>query len=77
MGESVKLVRYAFDCGINVFDTAEDYTSGVSEDIIGQGLKDKKKLILADCVKPEYQEFVDVVMFCYNHLEGKSLLRQI
>ena len=147
------LVRYAYDFGVNLFDTAAKYGSGVSEESIGQGLKgvrDKAYIItkqyyrkgrritkdsirkvlekslkklqtdyvdglfihtmdathllknevvissyiqfkkegkvrftgfsthnevltLAECVKPEYEEFVDAVMFCYNHLEGKRI----
>jgi aryl-alcohol dehydrogenase-like predicted oxidoreductase len=33
------VIRYAFDLGINIFDTASNYGRGVSEEIIGQGLK--------------------------------------
>jgi predicted aldo/keto reductase-like oxidoreductase len=36
------LVRHAFDCGINYFDTAESYTGGVSETTIGKALKGKR-----------------------------------
>jgi aryl-alcohol dehydrogenase-like predicted oxidoreductase len=150
---SPELVRYAFDLGITAFDTAEDYTSGVSEKIIGQGLKGirdktciitkqrfnlrrtitessivrrlerslkslktdfvdglfihsldsrgvlendailnayfklkndgkvrftgfsthKETITLAQCLKTEYEGFVDAVMFCYNHMEGRKI----
>jgi len=33
------LIRYAFDRGINTFDTAAGYGSGLSEEDIGEGLK--------------------------------------
>ena len=36
------LVRYAFDRGINYFDTAESYTGGTSEETIGQALQGKR-----------------------------------
>ena len=36
------LVRYALDKGINYFDTAESYTGGDSETVIGQALKGKR-----------------------------------
>jgi predicted aldo/keto reductase-like oxidoreductase len=36
------LVRYALDKGINYFDTAESYTGGNSETVIGQALKGKR-----------------------------------
>ncbi len=36
------LVRHAFDSGINYFDTAETYTGGESETVIGNALKGKR-----------------------------------
>src|SRR5579863_4346690 len=36
------LVRHAFDLGINYFDTAETYTDGESETVIGNALKGKR-----------------------------------
>ena len=36
------LVRYALDQGINYFDTAESYTGGDSETVIGQALRGKR-----------------------------------
>jgi aryl-alcohol dehydrogenase-like predicted oxidoreductase len=148
-----RVIRYAFDLGVNIFDTAAIYGIGVSEEHIGQGLKgvrDKaciitkqrfwggrqiskhgiikvleeslkklqtdyvdglfihsletmalldneeirstysqfkkegkvrftgfsthsEKITLAECVKPEYEDFVDVVMFRYNHMEGRAI----
>lgn len=42
------LVRYAFDRGINYFDTAESYRRGNSEEAIGEALKGKRdKVILS------------------------------
>ena len=38
----VNLVHYALDKGINYFDTAESYTGGDSETIIGQALAGKR-----------------------------------
>lgn len=32
-----------------------------------------EKVCLAECIKPEYEEFVDAVMFRYNHMEGKPI----
>jgi aryl-alcohol dehydrogenase-like predicted oxidoreductase len=34
-----ELVKTAIDCGINFFDTADNYTEGESEKILGQSLK--------------------------------------
>ncbi len=42
------VVRYAFDRGVNVFDTAATYGAGVSEEVIGRGLlgvRDKAHII--------------------------------
>jgi hypothetical protein len=36
------LVRHAFDCGVNYFDSAETYTDGESEATIGNALKGKR-----------------------------------
>ena len=45
---SESVVRYAFDLGVNLFDTAENYQNGKSEEIIGkglQGVRDKAVII--------------------------------
>lgn len=42
------LVRHALDRGINYYDTAESYTGGASETVIGNALKgDRDKVIIA------------------------------
>jgi aryl-alcohol dehydrogenase-like predicted oxidoreductase len=40
---SVKLVRYAFDRGINFFDTSNNYGMGRSEQIIGDALRGRRQ----------------------------------
>lgn len=40
------LVRFAFDRGINYFDTAESYTGSVSETAIGEALQDKRDRVV-------------------------------
>lgn len=40
---SQHVVRYAYDLGINVFDTAEGYMNGRSEELVGKALKDVRK----------------------------------
>ena len=43
-----RLVRHALDMGINYYDTAEGYTKGVSESVIGNALKgDRDRVYLA------------------------------
>lgn len=41
--ESLKIIDYALDNGVNFFDTANIYTGGESERILGQGLKGKRE----------------------------------
>lgn len=54
--EGVKLVRSAYDKGINFFDTAPGYSNGLSEKIIGEALKDHR------------QEVFINTKFGHNHL---------
>lgn len=49
--ESLKIMDYAYNHGINLFDTANIYTSGASETIVGKGIKNiRKDIILASKV---------------------------
>jgi aryl-alcohol dehydrogenase-like predicted oxidoreductase len=46
--ESIAIMNYAYEKGINVFDTANTYTKGESERIVGKGLKGRRdRIILA------------------------------
>jgi aryl-alcohol dehydrogenase-like predicted oxidoreductase len=50
--ESLKIMDYAFDNGINFFDTADLYNVGESERIVGKWLKGKRdKIILTTKVR--------------------------
>ena len=44
--ESIRMVNRALDEGINFFDTADLYTTGVSEEITGRALKDKRDEVI-------------------------------
>ena len=37
--ESLKHIKYAYDHGINTFDTADVYSNGRSEEILGKAIK--------------------------------------
>jgi len=46
--ESIRMIQYAFDQGINYFDTAYFYHGGISETILGKALKPhREKVIIA------------------------------
>ena len=40
--ESVKLIKWAVDAGINFIDTADQYVDGKTEEIVGKALKDMR-----------------------------------
>lgn len=39
---SIKIVNKALECGINVIDTADVYTGGKSEEVIGKAVKGRR-----------------------------------
>jgi len=43
---SIKIMDYAYDHGVNFFDTANAYTKGNSEVIVGKGLKKRRDQII-------------------------------
>ncbi|MFC5653292.1 aldo/keto reductase [Paenibacillus solisilvae] len=50
--DSLKIMDYAFEHGINFFDTANSYNQGESEKIVGKGLKGRRdEIILATKVR--------------------------
>ncbi len=44
--ESIRMVNIALDCGINLFDTANSYSNGRSEEILGEALKGKRNRVV-------------------------------
>ena len=46
--ESVRIIHKALDCGINFVDTADRYSAGESEEIVGKALKGRRdRIVLA------------------------------
>lgn len=43
---SISMINKALDCGINVIDTADMYTGGKSEEIIGRAIKDRRDEVI-------------------------------
>jgi len=53
--DSLDALRAAYDAGITLFDTAEWYGNGKSEELIGQVLHDvRDKIVIASKVSPEH-----------------------
>ena len=44
--ECVRIVHRALDAGINFIDTADVYSRGVSEDIVGRAIKDRREHVV-------------------------------
>ena len=53
--ESIKVIHYAIDIGINFFDTADMYGQGKNEILVGKALKDKRTLLN----ETESKEFIE------------------
>jgi len=58
--EGVKLIRYAYQSGVNFFDTAPNYAKGKSEEILGQALKDvRDKVVINSKFGHHPDDFID------------------
>lgn len=67
--EADKLVGIALDAGINFFDTANIYSTGISEQILGKALGSKRKdIILATKVRGKMGEGVNQVGLSRVHI---------
>jgi len=67
--DSLAIMDYAFERGINVFDTANAYTNGESEKIVGKGLKGRRdRIILATKAGNKVGEDINCVGLGRRHL---------
>jgi aryl-alcohol dehydrogenase-like predicted oxidoreductase len=67
--EADKLVGMALDAGINFFDTANVYSTGISEQILGRSLGSKRKdIILATKVRGKMGEGVNQLGLSRVHI---------
>jgi len=67
--EAVRTIDMAYDAGINFFDTAESYSDGYSESLLGQVLKDRRPgVILASKVSSENLWPDDLMRSCEGSL---------
>ena len=56
--EALTLLKAAYDCGINTWDTAAMYSNGISEEIFGKAIQQFKIP----------REKVVILTKCYNHV---------
>jgi aryl-alcohol dehydrogenase-like predicted oxidoreductase len=58
--DSIRIIHKALDTGINFIDTAEAYSNGESEEIVGKALKGRRDdVVLATKVRPFYMAMGD------------------
>jgi aryl-alcohol dehydrogenase-like predicted oxidoreductase len=54
VNEAKRLIRVCLDAGINLFDTADIYSNGLSEEILGKAVAGKRQ----DLLIPRKRHFV-------------------
>ncbi len=63
--DSIDTIRAAIDTGINMFDTAEFYSDGYSEEVLGKGLSGlRDKVLVATKVWPENLTADKLIVAC-------------
>lgn len=68
--EHIEILEKAIDIGINFFDTAEVYSCGESEKLIGKVLKNKRKeVIVSTKFSPENGEYQRIINSCEKSLK--------
>ena len=67
--ESIRTVHAALDAGINFFDTAEVYSEGRSEEILGKALSGlRDKVIIGTKVSPQHLSRKELIKSCEQSL---------
>ena len=68
--DSIDTIRAALDAGINMFDTAEVYSDGYAEEVLGKGLAGQRdKVLIATKVLPENLTADKLVQACEGSLK--------
>jgi predicted aldo/keto reductase-like oxidoreductase len=67
------VVRYAFDKGINYFDTAEGYGNGTAERVIGEALQDvdRKKVFITSKIVVSARDTEQTVLDRFGHCQER------
>jgi diketogulonate reductase-like aldo/keto reductase len=73
--QEVEAVKYAIEKGLTHIDTAEMYSDGESERIVGEAVKDFKRedLFITTKVSPKHFEYEQVLEACERSLERLNL----
>jgi diketogulonate reductase-like aldo/keto reductase len=65
----VKALRRGVELGINLIDTAEMYSSGRSEEVVGEAVKEiRKEVFIATKISPGHLHYDDVIKACKGSL---------
>ena len=65
----VDLLKFALDCGITFFDTAENYQNGKSEETIGKAFKNNRdQVFISTKVSPENLNYNNLINAAENSL---------
>ncbi|NLX04315.1 MAG: aldo/keto reductase [Phycisphaerae bacterium] len=68
--DSLTAIRTSLDRGINFFDTAEDYGEGSSEQLLGEGLGDRRRdAVVATKVGPRHSRPEQIKRACEESLQ--------
>lgn len=72
--EAIKVIREAAELGVNFFDTADVYSNGVSEKILGKAIKgmDRSRIVIA--TKVFFPVFDDVSRFDHTGAEKEPAM---
>lgn len=73
--DDIKGVNRAIEMGYTLFDTAEKYVQGYSEEILGKAIKghDRSKLFITTKVSPVNLHYNDVIRSCKASLDRMQL----
>lgn len=69
--DSIEALRTAFDSGITLFDTAEGYGAGKSEELFAKALKDvRQHIVIASKISPQDFAAADLRRSCEDRLRA-------
>lgn len=68
--DSIATIHAALDAGVNLFDTAETYGDGYSEELLGKALASRRhEAVIASKVSPSHLHKEDVIKACEASLK--------